>query len=59
VSETEIREVEWYLRDYFFRQHKQGKQKFNRETLARDMIGLYLRYRNADLQKITDMLNSY
>jgi hypothetical protein len=58
LSEIEIKELEWYLRDYFFRQYKQGNQEFNREGIAKEMISVYLRYRNSDWHKLAAMINS-
>lgn len=58
MSEIEIKELEWYLRDYFFRQYKQGNQEFDREGIAKEMISVYLRYRNSDWHKLAAMINS-
>jgi len=57
LSEIEIKEFEWYLRDYFFRQHNQGNQEFNKETIVQG-IRLYLRYRNSELWKISALIDS-
>lgn len=46
-------ELEWYLRDHFFRQSNAGKIVFSRESLPNEMICLYLRYRHADLQQLS------
>jgi hypothetical protein len=57
-SEREIKEFEWYLRDYFFRrQSNQGKQQFQKEILGDEMINLYLRYRNSNPEKMNNMIN--
>jgi hypothetical protein len=53
----EIKELEWYLRDHFFRQSIKGITQFERKSLAQDMITLYLRYRNYSIQGIDEMLN--
>lgn len=53
----EIKELEWYLRDHFFRQSIKGITKFERKSLTQDMITLYLRYRNYSIQGIDEMLN--
>jgi hypothetical protein len=58
LSEIEIKELEWYLRDYFFRQYKQGIQEFDRENIAKEMISVYLRYRNSDWHKLSAMINT-
>ena len=49
-------EIEWYLRDHFFRQFNQGRQHFKKELLADEMISLYLRYRNSILQDMNDTI---
>jgi len=43
-----IKEFQMYLRDHLFRQSNQGRQQqqFKKKSLAREMISLYLRYRN-------------
>jgi hypothetical protein len=57
-NEREIKEFEWYLRDYFFRrQSNQGKQQFQKEILGDEMINLYLRYRNSNPEKMNNMIN--
>jgi hypothetical protein len=53
----EIKELEWYLRDHFFRQSIKGITQFERKSLAQDMITLYLRYRNYSIQGIDEMIN--
>jgi hypothetical protein len=53
----EIRELEWYLRDHFFRQSIKGITQFERKSLTQDMITLYLRYRNYSIQGIDEMIN--
>jgi hypothetical protein len=57
-NEREIKEFEWYLRDYFFRrQSNQGKQQFQKEILGDEMINLYLRYRSSNPEKMNNMIN--
>jgi hypothetical protein len=48
-----IRELDWYLRDHFFRQSNTGKVTFRRESLPTEMASFYLRYRGADLQQLS------
>lgn len=43
-----IRELDWYLRDHFFRQTNAGKTSFRLESLPNEMVTLYLRYRGTD-----------
>jgi hypothetical protein len=57
LSEIEIKEFEWYLRDYFFRQYNQGNQEFNKDILIQG-IRFYLRYRNFELRKIAALIDS-
>jgi hypothetical protein len=58
VKEIEVKEFEWYLRDHIFRQsNNQGRHKFQKETLAKEMMNLYLRYRNSNLENLNEMVN--
>ncbi len=56
MPDTAIRELDWYLRDHLFRQSNAGKAAFRRESLPSEMAGLYLRYRNADLQQLSETM---
>ncbi len=58
MLDIQANEVEWYLRDHFFRQFNQGRQYFKKELLADDMISLYFRYRNSNLQDMNDMISA-
>ena len=59
-EDIEIKEFEWYLRDHLFRQSNQDRrrQRFKKESLAQEMISLYLRYRNSTSQHMNDMVNA-
>ena len=59
-EDIEIKEFEWYLRDHLFRQSNQGRQQqqFKKESLAEEMINLYLRYRNSSSQHINEMIDA-
>jgi hypothetical protein len=58
VKEIEVKEFEWYLRDHFFRQsNNQGKHKFQSETIAKELMNLYLRYRNSNLENLNEMID--
>jgi hypothetical protein len=58
VKDVEIKEFEWYLRDHIFRQsNNQGRHKFQKETLVKEMMNLYLRYRNSNLENLNEMVN--
>lgn len=56
MSETTVRELDWYLRDHLFRQSNAGKTSFRRESLPSEMATLYLRYKNADLQQLSQLM---
>ena len=58
MRDIQVNEVEWYLRDHFFRQFNQGRQHFKKELLADEMISLYLRYRNSNLQDMNDTITA-
>jgi hypothetical protein len=58
MSDTAIAELDWYLRDHLFRQSNTGKKVFRRDLLPRDMAALYLRYKNADLQQLSQLMDS-
>jgi hypothetical protein len=58
MLDIQANEVEWYLRDHFFRQFNQGRQYFTKELLADEMISLYLRYRNSNLQDMNHMITA-
>lgn len=51
-----IRELDWYLRDYLFRQSNAGKTAFREEMLPNEMVTLYLRYRGADPAQLSQTL---
>ena len=58
MSTAEFRELEWYLRDHFFREFNRGKNQFKIESLPREMIKVYLRYKNSDIDKMSIMISS-
>lgn len=58
MRDTQTNEIEWYLRDHFFRKCNQGIQYLNKESLAGEMISLYLRYRNYNLQDMNDIITT-
>ena len=57
-EDIEIKEFERYLRDHLFRQSNQGRQQFKKESLAQEMISLYLRYRSSSLQHMNEMIDA-
>ena len=50
------RELEWYLRDHFFRQSGKGRAQFARSQVAAEMATLYLRFRGYDVSQLSDSL---
>ena len=50
-------EVEWYLRDHLFRRSNQGRQKFQKQEIGKEISNLYLRYKNSDLEKLNKLTN--
>jgi hypothetical protein len=56
-KQIESKELEWYLRDHFFRRSNKGVTQFERKSLTQDMITFYLRYRNYSRQGIEEMIN--
>jgi len=55
VKEIEITEFEWYLRDHLFRQSNQGRERFRKDQLGKEMSNLYLRYRTSNLEKMHEL----
>ncbi len=51
------RELEWYLRDHFFRQAGKGRTQFQRSMIASEMVSIYLRYREYDPQQLGQMMS--
>jgi hypothetical protein len=52
---SENNEFELYMRDHLFRQSNQGRQKFQKEEIGKEMKNLYLRYKNSDLEKLNKL----
>ena len=57
LQDRRIKEFEWYLRDHLFRQSNQGRQRFKEESLAEEIISLYLRYRDSNLHNMNEIKN--
>jgi hypothetical protein len=57
LQDRRIKEFEWYLRDHLFRQSNQGRQQFKEESLAEEIISLYLRYRDSNLHYMNEIKN--
>ena len=56
MSKIEINEIEWYFRDFLFKNHNRGVLQLQSKTIPNNMIETYLRYRNADLGHISSIL---
>jgi hypothetical protein len=56
MYDTVIREMDWYLRDHLFRQSNTGKALFKRDSLPSEMATLYIRYKNVDLQQLSQLM---
>ena len=57
MPDTQVNEAEWYIRDHLFRQFNKNKKQFKKESLASEMINLYLRYRNSNLQQMNNIIS--
>jgi hypothetical protein len=57
LQDRRIKEFEWYLCDHLFRQSNQGRQQFKEESLAEEIISLYLRYRDSNLHNMNEIKN--
>ena len=56
-NKREITEFEWYLRDHLFRQSNQGREKFQKDQLGKEMLNSYLRYRTSNLEKLNELID--
>ena len=54
--DSSTRELDWYIRDHFFRQSNTGKTVFRMESLPNDLVTLYLRYRDHDPGKLSESM---
>jgi NAD-dependent SIR2 family protein deacetylase len=57
MTDVKIRELDWYLRDHLFRQSNRGRLEFERRMLPSEMINTFLRYRNDDIDEISQLLD--
>jgi hypothetical protein len=57
MTELKIRELDWYLRDHFFRQSNKGRLEFEQKMLPSEIIKAYLRYRNDDINEISQLVD--
>jgi hypothetical protein len=51
------RELEWYLRDHFFKQAGKGRSQLARNVIAGEMASTYLRYRGYDPQDLDKLMS--
>ena len=60
MSKIEINEIEWYFRDFLFKNHNRGVSQLQSKTIPNNMIETYLRYRNAESRAyFLDFRNRY
>jgi NAD-dependent SIR2 family protein deacetylase len=57
MTDVKVRELNWYLRDHLYRQSNKGRQEFEQTMLPSEIIKTYLRYRNDDLDQITQLVD--
>ena len=57
MTEVKIRELDWYLRDHFFRESNKGRLEFEQRMLPSEIIKAYLRYRNDDTSEISRLVD--
>lgn len=57
MTDVKIRELDWYLRDHLFRQSNKGRQEFEQRMLPSEIIKTYLRYRNDDIDQISQLVD--
>ena len=55
-AEIAVKELDWYLRDHFFRQSAKGKNAFTRESLPNEMVELCHRYRGNDPSQLSETM---
>ena len=56
MCKIEINELEWYFRDFMFRNHNKGVYQLETENIPNRIIETYLRYRDADRGHISSIL---
>jgi hypothetical protein len=57
MTDVKIRELDWYLRDHLFRQSNTGRLKFEKKMLPAELVKSYLRYRNDNVDEISQLLD--
>jgi hypothetical protein len=56
MSKTETNELEWYFRDFLFRNHNKGILQLEVKDIPTNIIQTYLRYRNERSDHISSIL---
>ena len=51
-------EFEWYFRDHLFRSMNKGISRLEISTIPKTLVDTYLKYRNANVDEISILLNS-
>lgn len=57
MEERAVKEFEWYLRDYLFRQYNLNNRRIMSRQLPIVMINTYLRYRHSDQIELKQYLD--
>lgn len=56
MSKTQTNELEWYFRDFLYRNLNKGILQLEIEPIATNIIETYLRYRNEESSHISSIL---
>jgi NAD-dependent SIR2 family protein deacetylase len=57
MTDVKIRELDWYLRDHLFRQSNTGRIRFEKKMVPAELVKLYLRFRNDNVDEISQLLD--
>lgn len=55
MSDMELFELSWYVRDYLFRRYNQEGMEIVADNIPSELISTYLRYRDSDIQHLTEL----
>lgn len=58
MSKTETSELEWYFRDFLFRNLNKGILQLEIQSIPTNIIETYLRYRNEESSHISSILET-
>lgn len=56
MNNIEISEMEWYFRDFLFRNYDKGILKLEIENIPYKMVETHLRYRNVEQNRISSII---